>query len=152
MDEFFKVDPLQSGTKGIIFVGDMMLVCRRDDKTDHFPLKLDFPGGGSELNESPFDTFKREAMEEFGLKIKPSDIIYFRKYPSTLFPGKNTYFPVAKLPVTERNNVTFGGEGTEWLLMSVQEYLHNTDAVPFLAERTRDYLENVKNQKLLKAQ
>ena len=87
-------------------------------------------------------------MEEFGLKIKKSDIVYFRKYPSTLFPGKNAYFPVAKLPTAELKNVTFGSEGTEWLLISIQEYLDHIDAMPFLVERTRDYLKFAKNHKL----
>ena len=36
------------GAKGIVFINKKMLVYRRDNKTDSFPLYIDLPGGGRE--------------------------------------------------------------------------------------------------------
>ena len=47
------------GVKGLIFIGNKILVYRRDNNTDSFPLYIDLPGGAKELGESPFETFKR---------------------------------------------------------------------------------------------
>ena len=59
-----------NGAKGLVYIGNEILVYRRDNNTNSEPLKLDLPGGGRDGNESAFETFSREVMEEFGLEIK----------------------------------------------------------------------------------
>jgi len=65
---FKKVD--FNGAKGLVFLGNKILVYRRDNKTSNLPLCIDLPGGGRENDESPFDSFKREIKEEFGIDCK----------------------------------------------------------------------------------
>ncbi|PLX22351.1 MAG: NUDIX hydrolase [Marinilabiliales bacterium] len=47
-----------------------------------------FPGGGMEFGEGPVDCLKREAVEEFGQKIKVLDHFYTTDYfqPTQFFP------------------------------------------------------------------
>lgn len=139
MDEFFRYDPLTIGSKGLVFIGSNVLVYQRDSKTDAFPLQLDLPGGGPEGKETPFETFRREVQEEFGLLLKAEDIVYVRKYPSVLAAGKFAYFPVAKLPESAAATVHFGEEGLEYFLMSLEEYLGQKSSWSVLQERARDY-------------
>lgn len=143
MDEFYAFDPLAVGSKGLIFLGDDLLVYRRDQKTDLFPLYLDLPGGGPLDGETPFETFQREVFEEFGLTIKPEHVVYVRKYESTLEKGMSAYFPVAKLPAHDVEKIRFGSEGLEYLLLSVKDYITRDDAWPIFQTRTRDYMNSV---------
>lgn len=142
MSEIDIYDPLITGTKGLVFIGDKILVYQRDDKTDKFPLKLDLPGGGQENNETPFQTFSREVREEFGLTIGHEDIVYARKYESSLEPGKFGYFVAAKLPANAELQIVFGNEGTEFLLLNVNDYVSRKDAWPVFQKRTVDYLNS----------
>ena len=146
MDDFFKYDPLTVGSKGLVFIGANVLVYRRDTKTDRFPLYLDLPGGGPEGNETPFETFKREVMEEFGLLIKPGNIVYVRKYQSSLEKGKFAYYPVAKLPAASAEKIRFGDEGVEYLIMSLHDYIAREDAWPIFQDRAGDYMSTLSEQ------
>lgn len=143
MDFFFAYDPLASGSKGLIYIGDKIIVYRRDNKTRTYPLQLDLPGGGPEINETPFETFRREVKEEFGLNITPEAIEYAQKYDSTLHIGKFGYFAVAKLPADAESNIVFGDEGTEWCLMEPTEFVARDDAWPMLQDRTQHYLDSL---------
>jgi 8-oxo-dGTP diphosphatase len=143
MDELFRYDPLTAGTKGLVFVGDKIIVYRRDNKTDKYPLHLDVPGGGPEANETPFETFQREVNEEFKLYITSKDIVYGRRYPSNLEKGKFGYYVVAKLPKEMAAEIEFGDEGIEYLLMSLEEYLARDDAWPIFQERAADYAKSL---------
>lgn len=91
----FTYDPLASGTKGFVFIGDEMLVYRRDTKAKDHPLFLDLPGGGREGAETPFETFRREPFEEFHLTVAPRHVTYWRTYPSTRDPGKHGHYLAA---------------------------------------------------------
>lgn len=139
MDEFFIYDPLTAGSKGLVFIGDEVLVYRRDKNTKIYPRSIDIPGGGPAAGETPFDTFQREVKEEFGLDIVQSDIVYVKKYPSTLEEIKFAYFPVAKLGSHHKDNIKFGNEGTEYMLISLDEYLGLTDAWPLFQNHAREY-------------
>jgi 8-oxo-dGTP diphosphatase len=143
MDEINQYDPLTAGAKGIVFVGDEVLVYRRDENTNLYPEHLDLPGGGPEKNESPFQTFCREVKEEFQLDLELRNIVYARRYPSSLEKGKYAYFIVAKLPHSARSSIKFGNEGTEYLIMPVGEYVNRTDAWPIFQERTKEYLKSI---------
>lgn len=144
MEAFFTYDPLLNGVKGLVFVGDKLLVYRRDAKPKLFPLFLDLPGGGAENGETPFETFQREVKEEFGLDIQKSDIVYARQYSSVHFAGTHVYFPVARLPKESEKLIHFGNEGLEYLLMGVDEFLAASDVWPVLQEKTITYLKTVK--------
>ena len=107
-----------NGAKGIVFLGDKMLTYRRDNKTYSYPFHIDLPGGGREGNESPFDTFKREVKEEFGIDIEKNDIEFSWAIQSTIRPDKTSYFFVTKSLVLNPSEIIFGDEGIEWLLMT----------------------------------
>ena len=142
MDEFFTFDPLTAGSKGLVFIGDNVLIYRRDDKTTNHPNELDLPGGGPEENETPFETFKREVKEEFSINLTQKDIEYVRKYPSTLEQGKFAYFPVAKIPAEMASRIKLGDEGLEFLLMSLSDYIARDDAWSLFQERAADYAKS----------
>lgn len=141
MDSLHTFDAHTSGTKGFVFIGKQLLVYRRDGNTTNNPYKLDLPGGGHEGSETPFETFKRELFEEFGLHVKPADISYVRQYPSASDPSKHGYYLVAHLPENTYQNIQFGDEGTEYFLMAVREFIERDDAWPMMQARARDFIE-----------
>lgn len=143
MDDFFKPQADVSGTKGLVYIGNKILIYKRDNKTTHFPLHIDLPGGGTELLETPFETFKREVHEEFGLEIKNYNVIYAKAYPDTQNEGSVTYFPVVKLPQDEEKNIKFGSEGIEYYLVTVEDFLSNNEIWVNFKQRTRDYLKSI---------
>ncbi len=143
MYEFFEYTPLTIGSKGLVFVGDKILVYRRDGRTASHPNELDLPGGAPDEAETPFETFARELCEEFALNIDASDIVYVRKYPSTSAPGTYAFFPVAKLPAAAEAYIAFGNEGVEYFMMTPDEFVRRTDAWKVLQDRTIDYLKTL---------
>jgi 8-oxo-dGTP diphosphatase len=143
MNDFFQPDELAIGSKGLVFVGAKIIVYRRTADAPTHPLELDFPGGGPEPGETPFQTFHREVKEEFGLDITEQDIVYSRRYPGIINPGKFGWFAAAKLPAEAAHQIVFGDEGIDYMLMSPAEYLARADASTFLQDRTRDYFKAV---------
>jgi 8-oxo-dGTP diphosphatase len=140
MEDFFKVDPQAAGSKGLVYIGDKIIVYRRSQDAPVYAGAIDVPGGGLEAGETPFETFKREVKEEFGLDITTEHIVYARRYASAQLPGKFGWFAVAKLPAAAKELIVFGDEGDEYMLMTVEEYLALTNAWPVFQDRTRDYL------------
>ncbi len=139
-DGLLTYHPLNAGSKGLLFVGDKIVVYRRDSKAPIHPLEIDLPGGGPEAHETPFETFKREVKEEFNLDISLQHITYASRYPSMLKPGTFGWFMAAHLPASAAHDIRFGDEGIEYMLLSVDDYLSRTDAWPVFQERTRDYI------------
>ncbi len=129
------------GVKGLIFIGNKILVFRRDTKTANFQLQVDLPGGGREEDESPFETFKRETMEEFGLEIKKENIIFSKKYPSIADPNVCAYFIVVKPENISEKDIIFGDEGLEFFLIAPKEYVELSDGVKKQQEKVHDFLE-----------
>jgi 8-oxo-dGTP diphosphatase len=142
---FFKTDHQAHGAKGLVFIGENILVYRRDDKTDVYPLHLDLPGGGKDRDETPFQTFQREVHEEFNLLIGEDSVVYAKRYESTVNPGTFAWFPVVKLPASQENNIVFGNEGQDYRLMLIDEFLQRKDAWPILQVRASEYLEQETN-------
>ena len=140
MEGLFTHDPLVAGTKGLVFIGDKVLVYRRDMNTDLFPLSLDLPSGGTETGEKQFETFRRELLEEFSLGVHEQDIMYAARYDALYSPGKYSYFLAARLPANAASGIVFGDEGTEWMLMDLDEFIARDDTWPILKERVADYL------------
>jgi len=59
-----------NGAKVALFIGDRLLITLRDDRPDiPFPNMWDFPGGGREGEETPFETMARETFEEVALVV-----------------------------------------------------------------------------------
>jgi nucleoside triphosphatase len=56
----------------LIRKGNKFLLLKRRS----FPFGFDFPAGHVEYNETPLDAVKREVMEETGLKITDTDLIF----------------------------------------------------------------------------
>ncbi len=131
------------GAKGLVFLGDKIVTYRRDDKTRSHPLCIDLPGGGREGSESPFDTFKREVKEEFGIVISKEDIIFSGVHQSYIDPRRESYFIVAKPLNLKATDVILGNEGTEWLLMSPEEFINRPDGIRIQQERVRAYLSRM---------
>jgi 8-oxo-dGTP diphosphatase len=143
VQEFFEHTPATIGSKGLVFVGDSILVYRRDGQVSTHPNELDLPGGAPEAGETPFDTFAREVYEEFGLTIHPDDVSYARKYPSTQTKGSFAFFPVVHLSGEVESHIHFGNEGTEYMLMNPEDFIARSDAWAVLQERTQDYLNSL---------
>lgn len=144
MHDFFQFDSDAMGSKGLVFVGERLLVYRRDTNTDVYPLCIDLPGGRPENNETPFETFAREVHEEFGLTINKEDIETAHRYASIAKEGKFAWFPVVRLPKEVEKNIVFGDEGVGYMLMSVNDFLDVKDVWPMLQERAKDYLQTLK--------
>lgn len=135
---FKKVD--FDGAKGLVFLGDQILTYRRDYKTSNKPGCIDLPGGGREGDESPFDTFKRETKEEFGIEIQKNSVQFSCTVKSIIEPDKKSYFIVAKLHKEKVSDVVFGNEGLEWLLMTPKEFISRTDGIERQQKRVANYL------------
>lgn len=143
--DFFKVDPLAVGTKGLVFIGDDVLLYRRDNEAPKYPLHIDVPGGGAEKGETPFETYKREVKEEFGLEITEENIVYSKRYESIFEKGKFGWYAVAKLSNEARSEITFGDEGLEYMLMPLKDFLDRDDAWPVYQQRAADYAASTKH-------
>src|SRR5258708_22936358 len=148
MDDIFTYNPQTLGTKGFIFIGDKLLVYRRDTNTNMYPLLVDLPGGMAEEGETAFEAFRRELQEEFGLDITPDQIRYVAKYPAAQDATKTNYTIAAHFPEGTSDKVMFGDEGTEWMLMSIDDYLAHDDVVPVHKPRLNDYLCSAKHEPL----
>ena len=143
MEVFFTYDPQCIGVKGLVVVEGKLLAYQRDQLTTNYPFCIDLPGGGAEADDtSPFQTFKRELLEEFNLELLPKHIQYVRRYTSRQNPGKYSYFPVALLPSASIQRLKLGAEGLQHMWLSFDEYLASQNlAWPTLKRRVMDYLE-----------
>ena len=135
------------GAKGpIIFGANRLLVYERDRNTDYQVGCLDFPGGGSEVGETVFQTYSREVNEEFGLRITKSQVVFIKKYSSIRFLGKTVYFLVVNLPESEIENIVFGPEGKSYQVMSINEYLSSPKGIDYLKDRLQQYISLKENK------
>lgn len=126
------------GAKLILFLGPRLLVLRRDNlSTIPWPDYLDFPGGGREGGESAEDCVRRETFEEVGLVVPAKALIW--KNPQTRPKGRSWFF-AACLPASDAQNVRFGDEGQGWQLISPQQYLSASDAIPYFKDQLQSFL------------
>lgn len=130
-----------NGAKGLVFIGDKILVYRRDSTTTKSPGCIDMPGGGREGSESPFDTFRREVMEEFGIEITKEDVAYSCPFQSYDDPTKISFFIATKPLKYKVEDVHFGNEGTEWQVMGPEDFVNRPDGIIRQQLRVKNYLE-----------
>jgi 8-oxo-dGTP diphosphatase len=141
--DFYTYDRKVTGVKGLVILGDDFLVYRRDGNTKNHPFELDLIGGGSEADETPFETFAREALEETGLIIGVQNILVAGKHESVNKAGAYVYFVVAKLDETEKNNIHWGDEGIEYMLLNPNDYFDREDAWTFFQDRAKSYYDTL---------
>lgn len=136
-------EPDFHGAKLACFIGQHILVYRRDDRPDiPFPAMLDLPGGGREHGESGAECVARETWEEFGIRIALDDLEFVQDYPNWRGSGAAALFFVCRLSPRILDDIVFGDEGQHWTTMPVAEFLACEDAVPHLQLRLRKYLES----------
>lgn len=125
-----------NGAKAALFIGDKLLVILRDDDPSiPFPNLWDFPGGGREGTETPFETLAREVREEVGLDLPRTAVVWEKALPWSQDATQTIWFFVARLPVGRENEIIFGDEGQCWDLMTPEAFLTNERSVPSLASR-----------------
>lgn len=136
-----RTDQWFGGAKLALFLGKQLLVLERDTRADiQWPGHLDLPGGGREGDEGPIECVLRETLEETGLRLTETDLIYARSYNTPV----RSWFFAAHLPASAVTHVVFGNEGRGWLLMTPQDYMCHDMAVPHLRERLAIYLKTPK--------
>ncbi|OSQ50952.1 DNA mismatch repair protein MutT [Marivita geojedonensis] len=122
------------GAKLILFIGERIVVLRRDHKPGiPWPGRLDLPGGGRERLESPEHCVLRETHEEIGLRLGAHDLIWRDRFHRGVFFA-------AHLPIEAEQRIVFGSEGQGWSLMEPQLYATHPEAIPHFAEMVRRYL------------
>ncbi|OFN95657.1 DNA mismatch repair protein MutT [Streptococcus sp. HMSC074B11] len=130
------------GCKIALICRDKVLTILRDDKDDiPCPNMWEFPGGGREGNESPFECAAREVYEELGIHLDEDCLLWSKIYPSVIFKDKQSVFMVGQLRQEQFDNIVFGDEGQGYKLMRIEEFLNSKQAVPQLQGRLGDYLE-----------
>lgn len=132
MDEDF------NGAKVALFVGEEVLIIRRDDRTDiPFPNMWDFPGGGREGQETPFETMARETREEVSLHVPKGAVIWERQFQPNDIP---VWFFVARLPGSAAAQIVLGDEGQAWRLVAPESFLTMDSTIPSLVSRLREWM------------
>jgi 8-oxo-dGTP diphosphatase len=129
------------GAKVAVFIGDHILVYRRDNKPYiPFPDMLDLPGGGRENGESGAECVARETFEEFGIRIAINEFEHVQTYPNWRGAGEAALFFVCRLSPRILDDIVFGDEGQDWQVMPVAEFLASDRAVPHLQLRLQEFL------------
>ncbi|MCH2165270.1 MAG: NUDIX domain-containing protein [Marinovum sp.] len=127
------------GAKCALFLGEHLLVLRRDDTPGLlWAGALDLPGGGRDVGElRPEETVLREIFEEVGLRLAKADLSYARRYTK---PEGHVWYFAAHLPAACEADIVLGGEGQGWMVIEPSAFISAEDGVPVLQERLEHYL------------
>lgn len=127
-----------SGAKLAVFLGDDLLVIKRDNKPDiPYPGHWDLPGGGREGDETPLECALRETNEEVSLSIPPTQINWSRCYERA---RGRVWFFVTCQPASLVSQVQLGSEGQCWRLMEPEKYCRDSLAVPHFVDQIQAFL------------
>ena len=130
-----------NGAKVALFIGDRVLVILRDDDPAiAFPNLWDFPGGGREGDETPFESLEREVQEEVGLVLPRRAVAWEKALPWSQDPNQVVWFFVAQLPEGTETKIVFGDEGQRWDLMTPAAFIAHKQVVPSLASRLQMWM------------
>lgn len=132
------------GTKIALIKGDEVLVIQRDDKPGlRFPGMWDFPGGGRESDEAPFECTAREVDEELSIKLHQKSILWEKLHPALHDPSLKAYFLVATINDDDIAGIVFGDEGQGWKMMKIDDFMADPSVIEGLKGRLGDYLNPV---------
>lgn len=124
--------------------GDEVLVIQRDNQPGlRFADMWDFPGGGRENDETPFECVAREVDEELGIKLDVRSIIWEKTYPAMHDPNLTAYFMAAKIDDNDIASIVFGDEGQGWKIIKIDDFMSDPTIIEPLKGRLSDYLASV---------
>ena len=119
--------------------GKVLTVLRDNIPNIPYPNMWDLAGGGRENEESPYETMRREVLEELNIDIPESNVVWVKHYESVTKPGKKSVFMVANISDHQIESIKFGEEGQGYKMISFQEFLDNKDVIEQLKHRFLDY-------------
>ena len=126
------------GAKAALFLGyRLVTILRDDDPGIPYPNLWDFPGGGREGEETPFETLAREVEEEISLTLQPEHILWRSFFPGHGIAGSRVAFFVARMPAECAARIVLGDEGQEVALMTPRAFFARKDIVPSYRDRMR---------------
>jgi len=118
--------------------GKILIIKRATRKEKAYPGLWDLPGGGVEEGETLQEAGTREAMEEIGIKIKPSQD-YFYVYH---YKDKDLYV-YGIISETNSTNVTLSEAHTDFKWISKDEY-KNFEYTPSVGATIKEFFERKK--------
>ena len=119
--------------------GKVLTVLRDNIPNIPYPNMWDLAGGGRESEESPYETMRREVLEELNIDIPESSVVWVKHYESVTKPGKKSIFMVANISDHQIESIKFGEEGQGYKMVTFQEFLDNKDVIEQLKHRFLDY-------------
>lgn len=133
-----------SGVKIALVMSDEVLVILRDNNPALWSANMwDFPGGGREDNETPFDCIVREVHEELGITLHQKQILWQKTYPAMKDTQQTAYFMVANIKKDDVKNIVFGDEGQKWKFIKISDFYADPTVIEPLKDRFRDYMSSV---------
>ena len=119
--------------------GKVLTILRDNIPNIPYPNMWDLAGGGRENEESPYETMRREVLEELNIDIPKSNVVWVKHYESVTKPGKKSVFMVANIRDHQIESIKFGEEGQGYKMVTFQEFLDNKDVIEQLKHRFLDY-------------
>jgi len=132
------------GAKAAVFIGEQVLLYRRDEDV-RWGNMWDMPGGGRECDETPRECLKRELFEEFGLALEDAAELWAQRFPAMLETGEAAWFFGVQFPVNAVSTIRFGEEGQYWRLFPLSDALALPDLIDPLRQRLEHMLPQVDN-------
>lgn len=122
------------GCKCVIFIEEtsQIIVARRSDTAPKAPNEVDLAGGRRDSEESPYQTCKREVMEEIGLDLEGVQPILAHEGVNSL--GIKVWLLFFKVSKELAATTRVVSEMSEVIVEDIEKYLTRTDAwKPFQA-------------------
>ena len=134
------------GAKCALFIGAELAVILRDDRPElPWAGHWDFPGGGREGSETPFDCARRECREELGVDFDRRALLWAQPFVTR---GLRNWFFVAQLDANNARAIRLGDEGQDWALMQPDAYLAHPLGIDPLQARLRLFLAGYASRKI----